>query len=173
GVALTPVAHPGQLLIRSPDSLMDLAPAPRALVGEAAERYRKLAPSLWRHANPGGIPVADNLWGVGVAIFIGTITFGILPAMIAAVGATRRRRLKHFFTLGTPAIAEVTAIEGEKDELGGRIGRVRFQFEADGQPYRASDLVSQTVADRWRPGDQIEILYLRESDYDGVIISTR
>ncbi len=117
--------------------------------------------------------MSDNVWGVGVAVFIGLLTMGILPAMIAAAGVARRRRLKRFFALGTVAVAEVTAIEGEKDDLGGRHGRVRFQFEADGQLFRGSDTVSQVVADRWRPGDQIEILYLPEADYDSLIVSTR
>jgi len=31
----------------------------------------------------------------------------------------------------------------------------------------------QAVADKWRPGDHIEILYLPEDNYDGVIISVR
>ncbi|MEO6446228.1 MAG: serine/threonine-protein kinase [Gemmatimonadaceae bacterium] len=172
-VALAPVARVGQVLTRRHDSLMELPPAPRLMVGDAAERYRKLAPSLWRHANPGGMPMGDSLWGVGIAIVIGLFTFGVFPAMIAAVGTTQRRRLKHFFTLGTPVVAEVTAIEGEKDPFGGRLGLVRFQFEADDQLHRGSDLVSQAVADRWRPGDQIEVLFLRDEDYDGVIVSTR
>lgn len=171
--ALAPVAPAGRALIRPHASLMDLPPAPRPLAGEAAERYRKLAPPLWRHVNPGGIAVDDSLWGVGVAVFVGVFTFGIIPAAIAAFAATRRRRLKRFFALGTPAIAEVTAIEGEKDDLGGRIGRVRFEFEADGQLHRGSDVVSQTVSDHWRPGDQIEVLFVREEDYDGLIVSTR
>jgi hypothetical protein len=100
------------------------------------------------------------------------MTIGIIPLVVAATAATRRRKLKRFFTRGTPAIAEVTTIEGDKDELGGRQGRVRFQFEADGQIHRSSDTVALSVADRWRPGDQVEILYLPESDYEGVIIST-
>lgn len=173
GLALAPVSRSGSVLVRTLDEPLELPPAPRTLSGESALRYGKLAPSLWRHANPGGIPTSDNAWGVSLAVFIGIITLGVLPAAIAAVGMARRRRLKRFFALGTLAIAEVTSIEGEKDELGGRHGRVRFQFEADGQLFRGSDTVSQVVADRWRPGDQIEILYLPEADYDGVIISTR
>jgi hypothetical protein len=66
----------------------------------------------------------------------------------------------------------VTDIEVENDEMGGRRGRVRFQFEADRQLHRGSDEVSQGVADRWRPGDQVEILYLPEDDYGAMIIST-
>ena len=172
-VAVAPVARAGQSLVRQHDSLLDLPPAPRALVGEAEERYQKLAPSLWRHASPGGIPVSDNLWGVTLAVFIGVITIGILPAVIAVVGAARRRRLKRYFALGTLVMAEVTDIEVENDEMGGRRGRVRFQFEADRQLHRGSDEVSQGVADRWRPGDQVEILYLPEDDYGAMIISTR
>ncbi len=172
-MAVAPLARAGPSVVRQPDAPMQLPPAPRPLADEAERRYLKLRPSLWKLENPGGIPSGDNMWGVGVFVFLGLISLGILPAMVAAVSVARRRRLKRFFALGTPAMAEVTAIEGEKDELGGRQGRVRFQFEADGALHRGGDLVSQTVSDRWQPGDQVEILYIPEADYDAVIVSTR
>jgi hypothetical protein len=110
---------------------------------------------------------------MALAVFMGIVTFGVLPAILAATAASRRKTLQRYFKLGTPTVAEITSIEGEKDELGGRHGRVRFQYEADGQLHRSSDKVAQTLADKWRPGDEIEILYLPEDNYDGIIISTR
>jgi len=172
-VAVVAARQPLPAPVRALASTIELPPAPRPLTGAAEERYRRLAPSLWRHDSTGGVPIPNNPLGVGIAILIGVVTIGILPAMMAAIASGRRRKLKRFFHLGTPAIAEITSIEGERDELGGRHGRVRFQFEADGQLHRSSDTVAQAVADKWRPGDQVEILYLPEDNYDGVVISVR
>jgi hypothetical protein len=155
-------------------SLLELPPAPRPLVGEAAERFDKLARPMWFVLNANGDPLGGKgLGGVFVSLFMGLVTFGILPAMWIGKAATQRRRLKRYLRDGTPAVAEITSIEGEKDELGVRYGRVRYQFEADGELHRDSDTVTQNVADRWRPGDEIEVVYLPEDDYDSVIISVR
>lgn len=153
---------------------IDVAPAPRVLSGELEERYRRLAPSLWRLSTTEGSAI-DGSTGMGVltAIVVGIVTFGIYPLLVAGVGSARRRRLKHFFRVGQPAIAEITAIDGYKDEMGVQMGRVRFDFEADGAVHRASDIRLQSVTDRWRPGDHVEILYVPDADYDAVIISTR
>lgn len=152
---------------------ISLPPAPRLLAGDTGARFKALAPSLWRNDGSGGVPMPNNALGVSLAVMLGLVTFGVLPAIMAAVAMARRKKLRRYFTLGTPAVAEITSIEGEKDELGGRRGRVRFQYEADGQLHRSSDIVAQAVADKWRPGDQVEILYLPEDNYDGVVISVR
>jgi hypothetical protein len=47
---------------------------------------------------------------------------------------------------------------------------VRYEFAADGRQQRGSDLVLPYVADRWRMGDPLEVLYLPERDYDSVIV---
>ncbi len=171
--ALVPARTSSSSLVRSLGPTLDLPPAPRLLTDDAGKRYQQLAPSLWRSSGPGGLPKADTFLGVALTVFIGAVTFGVVPAIIATTAMTRRRRLKRFFALGIPAIAEVTGIESEKDELGNRLGRVRFQFEADGELHRSSDTTAQSVADKWRPGDHVEILYLPDADYDAVIISTR
>jgi hypothetical protein len=168
-VARAPVSSP----LRTLAGAVELPAAPRQLDGVAGARYRALAPSLWRHGSSGGLPVPDTRLGMALAVFMGIVTFGVLPAILAATAASRRKTLQRYFKLGTPTVAEITSIEGEKDELGGRHGRVRFQYEADGQLHRSSDKVAQTLADKWRPGDEIEILYLPEDNYDGIIISTR
>ncbi|MCL4864307.1 MAG: serine/threonine protein kinase, partial [Gemmatimonadales bacterium] len=148
---------------------MALPPAPRPLQGEARERFDKLAPSMWRYMNSAGsLTGGGGAWGAIASIFLGLVTFGVLPAIVAARAGGRRRRLRRFLSLGTPAIAEIISIDSEKDELGIRLGRVRFQFQVDGVLHRDSDTVLQSVADRWRPGDQVEILYIPEEDYDGI-----
>ncbi|MGE0443342.1 MAG: serine/threonine protein kinase [Gemmatimonadales bacterium] len=153
---------------RSVASPVDFSPAPRPLDGRAGERYRRLAPSLWRMKNADGSSTSGPL-----SVLLGLITFGIVPAILFAQASAQRRRLRHFFTEGTPAVAEITSIEQEKDEFGVRYGRVRFQFLADGGIHRGSDRVPVRVADRWRPGDEIEVLFLPDADYDALIISAR
>lgn len=159
---------------RAVPTLLQLPPAPRSLEGEAAERFEKLAPSMWRYMNSdGSLTGGGGPWGAVASIFLGLITFGVLPAIVAAKSGGRRRRLRNFLRHGIPTVAEITSIESEKDDLGIRLGRVRFQFQVDGVLHRDSDTVIQAVADRWRPGDQVEILYLPDHDHDGMIISTR
>jgi hypothetical protein len=49
---------------------------------------------------------------------------------------------------------------------------VSYQFDADGRLLRDTDQVLPVIAGRWQPGDQVQILYLPQYDYDSVIIST-
>lgn len=174
GVALVVPDRPtSSLVVRSMGTTLALPPAPRVLSDDAAERFRKLAPSYWRAGHTGSADASSNFFSVSAALFVGLVTFGVLPTVVAVNAARKRSRLKRYFTYGTPAIAEITAIESEMNELGSRHGRVRFQYEAEGQLHRSSDTAPLAVADKWRPGDHIEVLYLPDDDYDAVIISTR
>jgi hypothetical protein len=102
-------------------------------------------------------------------IFLSVATAGILPLVFASIARSRKRRLRRFFELGTPALAEI--IEFRPEDLGFHVKviRVRYEFTADGRTWRGSDLTLPVVADRWRAGDRIEILYLPDRNYDSVI----
>lgn len=52
-----------------------------------------------------------------------------------------------------------------------KVTRVRYEFEAGGRAQRGSDLVLPVIADRWRAGDRIDVLYLPERNFDSVIVS--
>ena len=54
-----------------------------------------------------------------------------------------------------------------------KLTRVLYEFEADGAIHRGSDLALPVIADRWREGDVIEVLYLPARNYDSVIASAR
>jgi hypothetical protein len=56
--------------------------------------------------------------------------------------------------------------------MGTKLSRVRLQWEVDGHLHRDSDEVLARIADKWLVGDQVPILYLPDSGYDSLIIST-
>ena len=150
-------------------SLTSLGPAPRELVGTTRERFNDVAYSMWQLMEPTTPP--DDRWGpsevLGV-IFFSLITAGVLPIVFLSIASSRRRRLRRFFTQGTPALAEIIDFRPEDVAFEVKLTRVRYEFTADGQVRRGSDLTLPVVADRWRAGDQIEILYLSKN-YDSVI----
>ena len=51
-----------------------------------------------------------------------------------------------------------------------KIARVGYEFEADGELHRDVDQVLPVIADRWREGDLVQVLYLPDQGYDSVII---
>ena len=150
-------------------SLTSLGPAPRELAGTTRERFNDVAYSMWQLMEPTTPP--DDRWGpsevLGV-IFFSLITAGVLPMVFLSIASSRRRRLRRFFTQGTPALAEIIDFRPEDVAFEVKLTRVRYEFTADGQVRRGSDLTLPVVADRWRAGDRIEILYLSKN-YDSVI----
>jgi hypothetical protein len=58
----------------------------------------------------------------------------------------------------------------EKVEIAQQLARVSYQFEADGLRHRDTDQALPAIADRWQPGDRVQILYLPHEDYDSVIV---
>jgi serine/threonine protein kinase len=153
-------------------ALVELGQAPRELTGSVRERFDRLAYSPWQMMEPNMPP--DDPWGVGdvlAVVFFSIVTAGILPLVFLGHARTRRRRLRVFFQDGLPATAEVIDFRGESLGFDVKISRVRYEFMADGRVHRGSDLVLPVIADRWRAGDRIEILYLPQRNYDSVIIS--
>jgi hypothetical protein len=78
-----------------------------------------------------------------------------------------------FFRLGIPALAAVVDFRPEDVGFEVKLTRVRYEFVADGQTWRGSDLTLPVIADRWRAGDRIEILYLPGRNYDSMIATIR
>jgi len=52
-----------------------------------------------------------------------------------------------------------------------KLTRVRYEFQGGSRMQRGSDLTLPVVADRWRVGGRIEILFLPERNYDSVIVT--
>jgi serine/threonine protein kinase len=153
-------------------SLAALEPAPRKIDGVARERYRRLAPSMWQLMEPTQSP--DDAWGVVdvlAVVFFSTITAGVLPLLFLGFSQARKRRLRRFFREGTPAVARIIDFRSEDLAFGAKLTRVRYEFEADGRTRRGSDTALPYIADRWREGEQVEILYIPKRGYDSVIVS--
>jgi len=86
----------------------------------------------------------------------------------------RRRRVRRFLEAGRLAVATVQWVELEPTAFGQRIARVRYEFEVDGQRYRDSDRVLPAIAQRWLPGDRVQVLYVIEAvgGCDSVVVTT-
>jgi hypothetical protein len=168
-----PVGPAGTALVAAgPASLAALEPAPRPLKGLAAERYRAVSPTMWQLMEPTQAP--GDGWGVvdvlGV-VFFSALTAGILPLLFLGFAQARKRRLRRFFREGAPALARIIDFRPEDLAFGAKLTRVRYEFEADGRTRRGSDTALPYITDRWREGEQIEILYLPRQGYDSVIVS--
>ena len=173
-VATIPTERRGSAAVRRTRiDVVDLGPAPRALTGSAGALYRALAPSTLQlmdsTAKPGDEPgVVDVL----ALIFFSVLTAGVLPMVFFSISRARHRRLRRFLREGTPATAEIFRIELEGIPFDEKLARVSYEFEVDGVRHRDSDQVMPMFANRWQAGDQVQILYIADVDYDSVIIST-
>ena len=167
-----PTRPAGTVVTVAPQAALVLDPAPRALAGAAAERYKALAHSTRRMMEPTELP--GDRWGVVdwvTVVFFSVLTAGVLPGLFFAMSRARKRRLRRFFRDGVLAAAEILDFRPEDAGFGVKYTRVRYEFQADGRTQRGSDVVLPVIADRWREGEQLEILYLPDSSYDSVIIS--
>jgi hypothetical protein len=73
---------------------------------------------------------------------------------------------------GVPAVAQIVSTRLQDLAFSVKIAQVSYEFEADGELHRDVDQVLPVIADRWRVGDVVEILYLPDRDHDSVIVST-
>jgi hypothetical protein len=128
---------------------------------------------MWQLMDPNTPP--EERWGfsdfLGVAFF-SVLTAGILPMVFLSMAQSRKRRLRRFFRQGTPALAEIVDFREEDVGFGVKLTRVRYEFIVDGQTCRGSDITLPVVADRWRSGDRIEILYMGRNN-DSMIATRR
>jgi serine/threonine protein kinase len=157
---------------KAPLAPLNLGPVPRPLVGEAQALLERTSHSMWDLMSPKEKPGAK--WGftdILLTVGFSLITAGVLPAVFFGVARNRRRRLREFIVHGTPATARV--LDMGPDEIAFEIKgtRVRYEFEADGRVFRDADSVLTSIAERWDRGSEIHILYIRERDYDSVIVS--
>lgn len=147
-------------------------PAPRRFEGATRDRYNKVAYNAWQLIDPESKHPKPTVIDRGLVTFFSVLTIGILPMIVMSRVRARRSRLKPFFVNGLPARALVLEMARETLEFGGKLVRVRYEFEADGARHRGSDWVLPSIADKWEIGDGIEVLYLPEREYDSVIVST-
>lgn len=174
-IALTPPATPADtgLAPRFRGQSVELDPTPRLMQGETAKLYKEViySPTMLMTTSERGRGGA-GLLDIAFLVFVSVITAGILPAIFISLYLARKRRYKPFLINGLPAQARVLDMTQEKTAFDEKLTRVRYEFEADGRRHRGSDQILPAIAERWDPGDSIQVLYLPDSDYDSVIIST-
>jgi hypothetical protein len=172
----TPGTAPGRALLTRPLKVANnpvMATSPRKLKGPTRKLWKELSPSMWDYMQGSkkktpGTGIVDLV----MFVFFSTLTVGTLPLLFFGVSRARRRRLRPFLRAGVPGVAHVVNIRLEDLGFGTKIAQVSYEFEADGALHRDVDQVLPVVSDHWRPGDMVEILYLRGDEYDSVIVSS-
>jgi predicted Ser/Thr protein kinase len=167
-VAGAHIRAPMPALDRASTDIALLGPAPRAIEGSVAELLDRVAPSAWELMDTSAkrreeVGIRDAITLVAFSI----LTAGIVPLVYFGMARARRYRLRRFFREGLPAIAEVLNITVTEERA-----RVSYEFEADGVRRRDTDHALPAIAERWRPGDRVQILYIPGRAYDSVIVST-
>ena len=156
------------------NAVLALPAAPRRIEGETKDLMKDATPTTMRLLYASEKSTAAEDWGLfdlAALAFFSVITAGILPITYISMARTRRRRMRRFFRDGIPAIAQVTKSEIQGLPFDEKIARVSYEFEVNGQMIRDSDQVLPAIADRWRPGDHIPILYIPDREYDSVIVA--
>ena len=155
----------------SVDAVLALPPAPRPLTGATLELMRACTPGALRLMTASEKGDDWTLGGVASLAFFSVLTAGILPIVFMQMASVKRRRMKRFFQGGVPTVAEVLKMELQETAFDEKLTRVAYEFEADGALHRDSDTVLPVIADRWRPGDRVPILYIPARNYDSVIVA--
>jgi serine/threonine protein kinase len=162
-------------LVPSPaaSAALTLGPVPRPITGETAILLKRLAHSPWQLMSPQEKP--GTKWSLSDVFLVGlfsVLTAGILPAVFFSLYASRKKRFKKFLAHGMPATARILEMTPEDVAFDVKITRVRYEFTVDGRAYRDSDTVLPAISTRWDPGQEIQVLYMPDADYDSVIVST-
>ena len=178
--AVTAAASPGPpTQVPAPLAEADLphpfatrADAPRTLDRPLKDLLKRTAYTPWWLMNSTTKPSVGTSPLVPVLVaFLSVVTIGILPAVFWGTYLNRKRRLKPFFLRGIPATARVIDLEQHDIGFGGKLTRVRYEFEVNGRRYRAVDRVLPSLTEWWESGTLINILYLPDEQYDSVIVA--
>jgi serine/threonine protein kinase len=149
-----------------------LGPVPRAIEGDIAELLEHLAPSALELMDASRKPSDDvGFMDWATLVLTSTITLGSLPLTFMFIARQRRRRLRRFLRDGIPATAEIIRLLEEPMAFEVKMAKVFYEFHADGEAHRDADRIMPVVANRWRVGDNIQILYLPDQRYDSLIVS--
>ena len=168
-----PPAPETGLTAREAFTPMHLPPAPREIAGSMKALLDEVAYSPWELMNTQSRGKTEfGVIDLGLFLFFSLLTAGILPAIFFGHYFSRKRRYKRFIKDGVSAVAQVLDKQDEKIGFDEKLCRVRYEFDAEGRRRRGSDQVLPAVAEHWERGDAIQILYLRDDNFDSVIIST-
>ena len=174
GTALTRMNVPTGLLAPAVPSALPVAlgPAPREKTPELERWVARLAPSTMDLMYSGeGEPSDLGLWDYASLAFFCTITAGVLPITFLSMANQRRRRIRRFVLTGMPAVARIERINVEKGAFDALMARISYDYEVGGRVWRSADVVLPHIADRWRVGDLVNVLYDPERVSTSIIVS--
>ncbi len=170
--ALTPTSSTGVALV-SEARMVELTPAPRELTGKNARLLNQVSHNMWELMDPDEKLGAQwNAADIALTVFLSIVTIGILPAIFWSTAVRRRNRYRMFIANGELAHARVIDMAPKDIAFGVKHTKVRYEFEVGGQVHRDADVVLPVIAERWDRGTIIQVLYLPNTNFDSVIIST-
>ena len=172
--ALTRMNVPGALVAAATPSALPvtLGPTPREKTPELEQWIDRLSPSTMELMYSGeGDPSDLGIWDYASLLFFCTITAGVLPITFVSMANQRRRRIRRFVMTGMPAVARIERINVEKGAFDAQMARVAYDYEVNGRICRSADVVLPQLADRWRVGDYINVLYDPERTSSSVIVN--
>jgi serine/threonine protein kinase len=173
-VAMNVLRSSGITIGRGSVDLSSLGPVPRPLDSNLKAILDRLSPSALEMMDSSAKRSDEpGVYQWLTLAFFGVITFGILPLAFMQAARQRRRKLQRFLCHGHPTAADILSIAEEKTAFEEKLSKITYQFEVDGQIHRDADLVLPFIANRWQPGDRVQILYMPELDFDSVIVSAR
>jgi serine/threonine protein kinase len=180
-VAVVPTAANPFLALASPRSpsmatrsFLSLGPAPRQLDEPLKDFLDRLSPGALELMSAGDDSDDSSSIQDWLSLaFFSVLTAGTLPIVYISMARNRRRKMRRYLMEGTPKVAVIQKIEIEKGPFEVPYAKVSYEFEADGRVHRGSDVILPSLADRWRPGDQIHVMYDPARAYNSVIISTQ
>lgn len=150
---------------------VNLGPAPRPLDAPLKQWIDDLAPTtldlLYADSELEGDAGAMD-WASFA--FFSVLTAGVLPIVFISMARARRRKIRRFVETGFPAVARIDRIGVEKGPFEVAMAKVSYAFEAEGRVRRGADMVLPSLADRWRVGDTIHVLY-DPANVDSIIVS--
>ena len=153
-------------------STIALGQAPRIIDAQLKPLVNRLAPGPLTMMSAGeDLEDTNPVFDWMALAFFSVITVGTLPITYVAMAGARRRRVRHFLQHGRSAMARIDKISIHKAPFDVAMAKVRFEFDADGRTHRASDIVMPERAERWRDGEDVQVLYDPDRDYAAIIIS--
>ncbi len=159
-------------IVKTTEYVLALPPAPRPLKGATKDLMDSATPGALRLMTASEkVTESWSVTGVLSLVFFSVITAGILPIVFMNIADSRRKRMRRFFKNGIPGVARILKIELQETAFDEKLARVNYEFEADGENHRDSDVILPVIADRWQPGEDVPILYMPDRAYDSVIVA--
>jgi serine/threonine protein kinase len=161
-------------VVRSAVDLSLLGPVPRPMDDGLKALLDRLAPRALQMMDSSAKPGDEaGAFEWVTLVFFSLLSAGILPMLFVGAARSRRRKLRRFLQHGLPTVAEIISIGEQPVAFEQKMAKVTYQFDVDGELHRDADTVLLSTANRWQPGDRVQILYSPDLDYDSVIISAR